>query len=224
MAILQDVKFSLRGFRKRPGFTAAIVLTLALGIGANAAVFSVIYALLIRPLPYPEPQRLVKLYEAKGPNDSGSLSSLAPGNFLDWQEQNHSFTSISAASSFHYNITSGVPEHVQGGAVSASLFATFGIQPALGRAFLESEDRPNAPHVVILSDPLWRRRFGADTGIIGKTVAINGDSYTVLGVMPPGWDYPGNVELSLFSARYCRNGCAGATCGSSTLWAACDRE
>jgi putative ABC transport system permease protein len=188
--LLQDLRYSVRTFLRKPGFTAVAVVTLALGIGANTAIFSVINAVLLRSLAFEEPERLVKVWANtdRYPKDKVQTS---PPNFRDWSEQNHSFSNIAAYLEFAFNITgSGEPERVPGAAASAALFPTLGISPALGRAFTTDEDKPGNDNVVVLSHALWQRRFAGDPGVLGQTIAIDGNSVTIIGVMPEGFRYP----------------------------------
>jgi putative ABC transport system permease protein len=190
MSLLQDVSYTLSSLRKAPGFSFVVILTLALGIGANTAVFSMIDVVLLRPLPYPDSGNLMQLFEAKTPNDSANPESVSPATFTDWSEQSRAFSNMAASEGFHYSLTgNGMPELVWGGAASAEWFRVLGVRPELGRDFLPDEDRASAAPTVLLSDRLWRRRYQADAGIVGKTVRINGDSFTVVGVMPEKADY-----------------------------------
>jgi putative ABC transport system permease protein len=196
MSLLQDLLYTLRSLRKAPGFSLVVIVTLALGIGANTAVFSMMDVLLLRPLPYPDSGHLLRLSETKTPGDSSTISDVSPGNFLDWQAQTRAFTGMAASEGFHYNLTSnGQPEHVWGGASSAGWFSVLGVHAELGRDFRPEEDAPAAPPVVILSDELWRRRYNADRGIVGKVIGLNGGPFTVIGVMPPKCDYREEIEL-----------------------------
>jgi putative ABC transport system permease protein len=196
MSVLQDVLFSLRSLRKAPGFTAIVIVTMALSIGANTAVFSMIHARLLQPLPYPDSSHLLKLYEAKTPNDYVTNADVAPANFLDWQQQSSAFTAMAASSGFRYNLTgNGLPEQVWGGAISAGWFNVLSVRPELGRNIRAEEDSPSAAPVVLLSDDLWRRKYNTDPAIVGKDIAINGDSFTVVGVMPPRCDFRPDIEL-----------------------------
>src|SRR5262249_3767690 len=146
--------------RKAPGFSVVVVITLALGIGANTAVFSMIDVLLLRPLPYPDSKHLLKLFETKTANDPTTLAGVSPANFLDWNEQSRAFAGMAASAGFRYNLTgSGTPEQVWGGGVSADWFKVLGVNPELGRDFTPNEDRPAAAPTVLLSDALWRRRY-----------------------------------------------------------------
>ena len=196
MSLLQDLFHTLRSLRKAPGFSLVVIVTLALGIGANTAVFSMIDVLLLRPLPYPDSGHLLRLSETKTPGDSSTISDVAPANFIDWQAQTRAFTGIAASEGFHYNLTgNGQPEHVWGGASSAGWFSVLGVHAALGRDFRAEDDAPAATPVVILSDELWRRHFNADPGIVGKVVGLNGGPFTVVGVMRPKCDYREEIEL-----------------------------
>jgi len=196
MSLLQDLFYTFRSLKKAPGFSLVVIATLALGIGANTAVFSMIDVLLLRPLPYPDSGHLLRLSETKTPGDSSTLADVSPANFIDWQAQARAFTGIAASEGFHYNLTSnGPPEHVWGGASSAQWFSVLGVHPALGRDFRPEEDSPAAASVVILSDELWRRRFNADPGIVGKVIGLNGGPFTVIGVMPSKCDYRQEIEL-----------------------------
>jgi putative ABC transport system permease protein len=187
--IAQDLRYGLRTLRKNPGFTSVAVLALALGIGANSAIFSVVNAVLLQPLPYKNPEQLVMVWENAThlgfPKDTPSAA-----NFLDWRAQNTVFTGMSAMAQKNFNLTGvGEPERLDGRRVSANLFDVLGVQPRLGRGFLPQEDTPGT-RVVILSHGLWQRRFGSDPRIIGQALNLNGESYSVVGVMPPGVGVP----------------------------------
>jgi len=193
----QDLHFALRQIAKRPGFATVVVLTLALGIGANTAVFSVLNAVLLRPLPYDQPQQLVKLWTRFTgiglPNDQNAVS---PPEFRDFQQLNHSFSDVAAISSGAFNIgLKGSPLRVVGAGVSPSLFTILGTQPQLGRTFLAEEAQPGRDNEVILSYGLWQRAFGADPHIIGSTIPIDAVPMTVVGVMPAGFAYPDESEI-----------------------------
>ena len=186
MKLWNEFIYSLRMLRKTPGASLLVVLTLALGMGATTAVFSIIYAALLKPLPYPDSGRIVALYESKTAHDEASQSDVAPGNFLDWREQSRSFSALAGFAGFHYILTGdGAPQHLWGGAVSAGWWKVFGVQPEIGRVFTAEEDRPSSPQVAVLSDRLWRRRFHADPQVVGRSIRLNGVPYAVLGVMPP---------------------------------------
>jgi putative ABC transport system permease protein len=186
--ILQDLRYGLRVLAKNPGFTFVAVLTLALGIGANTAIFSVVNAVLLRPLPYEGSHELVQLWGTLPQLDTAPVS---PANFLDWRERNRSFVRIAAYTGQNFNL-SGVqePERIRAARVSADLVELLGARPALGRAFLAEEDQHGSHRVVILSHALWQRRFGGNPGIVGQTLTLNDESYVVVGVMPPDFAFP----------------------------------
>ncbi|MGE5324871.1 MAG: ABC transporter permease [Actinomycetota bacterium] len=195
MSVVRDLVYSLRSLRKSAGFTLVVVITMALGIGANTAVFSLIH-LLLQPLPYPDPSHLLRLFEAERPSDYATHENVAPANFLDWQQQTRAFAHIAAGIDFRYNLTgTGQPEQVWGDAISADWFTVLGVHPELGRDFRQEEDSPSGTPVVILSDKLWRRRFDSNPGIVGKAIGINGDPFTVVGIMPRQSALNPDVEL-----------------------------
>jgi len=192
--VLQSVRYSLRLLRRSPGFTAIAVLTLALGIGANTAVFSVVDAVMLKPLPYAEPDRLLALWEGDTGRKStietthGPQSAVSPANLVDYVREGRSFESLAGYAFTSMSLThAGPPEQVLGEAVTWNYLGTLGVQPALGRAFRPEEDRPGAPLVVILTDALWRGRYGADPSILGRSIDLDDRKRTVVGVMPPGF-------------------------------------
>jgi putative ABC transport system permease protein len=190
---MNDFKFAIRQLLKNPAFTAVAVLTLAIGVGANTAIFSVVNGVLLRPLPYPEPERLVRLSEAGRDWTGGPVSY---PNFADWKAQQTSFQHIGLYRDASYNLTgSGEPLRVMAGEVAADVFSALRVQPILGRVFTADEDKPGGPRVAVLSYALWQSRFGGDPRIIGKTISLNDRVYTVPGVMPPGFDFPENASL-----------------------------
>ena len=189
--LVQDVRYALRMLRKSPGFTAAAVLTLALGIGANTAIFSAIDAVLLRPLPYRQPSRLVTVSESDRANDLATRNEVAPGNFLDWYTRNHVFEQIIAVSLDGYTITgTDRPERVLAAAISAGGLHLLGLRPALGREIEPADDHAGARAVVMLSYSLWQRRFGGDPGVVGKTLRLGITPYTIVGVLPGGLKFP----------------------------------
>jgi putative ABC transport system permease protein len=195
--LLQDLRFALRQMWKRPGFTLVVVLTLALGIGANAAIFSVLDAVLLRPLPYDRPEQLIKVWTRftgiGQPNDQNWVS--VP-EFHDFLELNHSFSELAAIDTGSFNLgVKGSPQRVVGSAISPSLFPMLGAQPMLGRNFLPEEAQPGREHEVILSYGLWQRAYGANPSAIGTTLRIDGVPMTVVGVMPAGFAYPDESEI-----------------------------
>ena len=188
--MLADFKYALRILIKAPGFSAIAILTLALGIGANSAIFSVIDTVLLRPLPFPKPDQLAMVWAhtAKEPKEK-DVASIP--DFVDYQEQSRSFSAM-AAYTRAGTILSGAGEsqQLEGLAVSSNLFDVLSIQPMLGRAYTRDEDKVGAAPVVLFSYGLWKRAFGNDPHIVGQQVMLSGRSYTVLGVMPPGWRFP----------------------------------
>jgi putative ABC transport system permease protein len=190
---MNDLKFALRQLLKNPGFTAVAVLTLALGIGANTAVFSLVNAALLRPLPSAEPDRLVFLSERSRHLDNMSIAYL---NFKDWQQQNQVFTGLSAFRNASYNLTGGEQlERIDALQVSASFFPTLGVAPMLGRVFRDDEDAPGSARTVVLSEGLWRRRFGGQTNILDRILQLDGEAHTVIGIMPAYFQFPRTTEL-----------------------------
>jgi len=192
--LLQDLRYALRMLVKQPAFTFIVVITFALGIGANTAVFSVLNAVLLRPLPFHEPQNLVAIgeYDTREKADPGTeINSISYLDYVDWRDRNEVFERIAVYTNQSVStFTDGnQATHVQGEAVSADLFPVLGVQPALGLTFLPKEDEPGN-RVVILSDELWQRRFGGDQGILGKTVTLDGKQFQVIGVMPPRFTFP----------------------------------
>ncbi|MBV8856417.1 MAG: ABC transporter permease [Acidobacteria bacterium] len=187
--LLQDLRFGARMLWKRPGFTAVAVLTLALGIGANTAIFSLVNAVLLKPLPFPEPERLVMLWE-DATRIGFPQNTPAPANFVDWKTQTKSFEAVAALSFESFNLTGyGEPQRLNGNGVSAELFPLLGVRPALGRGFTAEEEKPGSDNVVILSHGLWLETFGGDEGVVGRDILLNGDKYTVVGVMPRGFQF-----------------------------------
>jgi putative ABC transport system permease protein len=181
--LLNDIRFGVRMLVRNPGFTLVSVIALALGIGANVAIFSVVNGVLLRPLPFKEPDRLMMIRETKLP--VFPEFSVAPGNFLDWKKQNTVFERLVAFRGSGFNlIGTGDPERLRGMSVTDGFFATFGAQPELGRDFLPEEDQPGHSNVVILSHGLWQRRFGGDAKILNQAITLDGQSYQVIGVMP----------------------------------------
>ena len=190
--LVQDVRYAARVLRKSPGFTAVAVLTLALGIGANTAIFSVVQAVILEPLPYPQPNRLVMLWErVRLRNYQNDLNDPSPGNFADWRTQNLVFEDIAAIQDKSFNLTGNAePVRVEGEAVSASLFSLLRVHTALGRTFNVDEDVPGGPHVVVMGYGLWVSRFGADPQIVHKSILLDGVSYQVIGVMDRNFRFP----------------------------------
>ena len=192
---MNDLKFAFRQLLKNPGLTAVAVLTLALGIGANTAIFSVVNAVLLRPLPYPESERLVWLSE-RGQNFP--TMSISYPNFTDWRTQQTVFEYIGVYNWGSYNLTGkGEPYRLTGVRISADAFAALRAKPAIGRLFNNDEDKPGAPSLVILSYGLWQNRFGGDTGVVNQSITLDGRPYTVIGVMAVGFAFPSRTDLWL---------------------------
>lgn len=184
-SLLQDIRYSIRTLSKHPGFAAVAVLTLALGIGANTAIFSVVENVLLRPLPYPQPQNLVQIWNTYPPQ--APRAPLSPGDYADWRQQNASFSEMGgyAQISQGFNLTGeGEPQRVLGSYASAGLFPMLGLHLAAGRYFLPEEDRAGSSPVVMLSHRLWRSRFGGDPKVIGRTITLDNQGYSVVGVLP----------------------------------------
>jgi putative ABC transport system permease protein len=185
--LLQDLKYGLRMLAKNPGFTAVAVLTLALGIGANTAIFSVVNAVLLRPLPYRDAERLVIVWEQNLPR-GWTTNIVSTANFDDWRQQNNVFSDMAAVAPTTFNLTGvGEPMEIGGECVTANLFALLGVPPMRGRGFSPADDEPSSPPVAIMSYGLWQRSYGGDPQVIGRQISLDGHSYTVVGIMPPGF-------------------------------------
>src|SRR5256885_98627 len=190
---MNDLKFAFRQLLKNPGFTAVAVLTLALGIGANTAIFSVVNAVLLRPLPYPEPGQLVQL-RADRPGSPSTL--IGSATFVEVKAQSQSLARIAAYSGGDMTLTGAGPaERIVSGAVTADFFPLLGVQPAVGRNFTREEDTPNGPKAAILGHGLWQSRFGGDPDVLGRTITLNQQSYTVVGILPARFQYPERFQL-----------------------------
>src|SRR5262245_45182705 len=180
---IQDVRFALRTLRKNPGFTIVATIALALGVGANTAIFSVVNGILLRPFPFPESDRILRIYEENPAKDFRRQTVTGP-NFVDWRAQSSAFEAMAVASGTALNITGdGDPEVVTGVCVSSDFFRVLGIEPRIGRMFAKDEFQQGRAQVIILSDGLWKRRFAADPSIVGKTVMVNSLVYSVIGIM-----------------------------------------
>ena len=194
----QDLRYALRSLVRWPGFTMVVVLTLALGIGANAAIFSVVNAVLLRPLPYADPDRLVFVFGTPTDGDSAKVGAASSyPDFVDFRQRARSFSQLGAMSTQQTTVTgkSFEPAIVSGSPVTANLLPMLGVAPALGRTFAEDEDRPGAAPVVVVSDEFWRQRLNADPNVIGSSVSLNGRPATIIGVMPPRFAFPGGTVL-----------------------------
>jgi len=189
--LFQDIRYGIRMLAKSPGFTAVAVITLALGIGANTAIFSVVHAVLLKPLPYKDAGRLVIVWE-QNPERGWHRNIVSAANFLDWRRQNDVFTQMAAIDPQRaFNLTgTGNPEEVWGERTTTNFFTLLGVRPFMGRNFLPEEDKPGGPRVVILSYALWQRRYGGDANLVGKQISLNNESYRVVGVMPSGFYFP----------------------------------
>jgi len=196
--VLQDVRYGLRMLVKNPGFTIVAVIALALGIGANTAMFSYVNAWVLHPLPYPHSDRLVVLL-GDNTKTGGTSQGIHPGDFYDFQRESSDFQSLCAWNVTPFNLTgNGTPERIQGNRISWNFFDTLGAKPLLGRAFLPEEDEPGAGHVAILSRGLWETRFGGDPQIVGRKIQIDGESYVVVGVMPANFQLPLTGEANIW--------------------------
>jgi putative ABC transport system permease protein len=200
-SLFKDLRYAMRSLLRRPGFTAVAVITLALGIGANTAIFSVVHAVLLEPLPYAESDRLVALRQSNvTSNIAQPDAQLSPGNFLEWQRQSTTLSSLAAYRTVSYNLTGdGNPERLLSGRVSLDLFKLLGVQPIWGRYFLAEEDQAGREKVVIISEGLWQRRFGGWGDVLGKTLKLDGEDFTIVGVMPAAFRLPDQRERELWT-------------------------
>jgi len=187
--LIKDIRYAIRGLRKKPGFTLVAVVTLALGIGANTAIFSVVNAVLLKPLPFKDPDRLAIVWE-EATFAGFPRNTPAPANFVDWKTQNRSFEDMAATASASFNLTGdGEPERIAAQSVSANFFPLLGVQPLLGRTFLKNEEQPGSDKVALLSYPLWQTRYGGKSDIINRDIQLNGEKYTVIGVLPARFQF-----------------------------------
>ncbi len=205
--LLQDIRFGFRRLLKRPAITAIAIISLALGIGANTSIFSIVNAVLLRPLPYEDSGRLMTLWETNSQHIATVMNvqnrnQVAPANFLDWSKQNQVFEEMGASRFVSFNLTGGDrPERLLGAIVNQNLFSVLRVKPVLGRTFLADDTQGNRERVAILSDALWQRRFAADPNVIGQKLLMNNESFSVIGVMPPEFQYPDEAEVWVLS-RY----------------------
>ena len=191
-SLLRDIRFGARNLIKRPASTLVALITLALGIGVNTAIFSVVDSILLRPLPFKDSERVVSIWE-QGLGQGISQNEVAPANFFDLRNQTHVFEGIGAHGPQDVNLTGdGDPERLNGELVTANVLSLLGVEPALGRTFLTNEDQLGQHRVVVLSDALWQRRFNRDPSIVNRNIILNGESFTVVGVMPRGFFFPAN--------------------------------
>src|SRR6185503_7706732 len=194
-SFVSDIRYAVRNLIKRPGFTAIAVITLALGIGVNTAIFSAVNALLINPLPFPDQDRVVAIWD-KVPSHGVERNEVAMANYLDWRAQSQSFEHLALERWWSTNLTAGdTPERVQGFLVTANFLDVLGVKPVKGRNFVEEENQPGKDGVAIITDSLWQRRFGSDTNIVNKTITTNGVVRTVIGVLPADFNYPKGVVV-----------------------------
>src|SRR3954447_15138828 len=195
--LISDIRYGVRGLLKRPGFTAVAVITLALGIGANTAIFSLVNAVLLRSLPYEDANRLVMVWEdasfAGFPRNTP-----APANFSDWRSQNQTFAGMAAATIRSFNLTGeGQPEKIEANGVTSNFFSLLGVRPILGRGFLPDDESAQSNKVAVVSYELWQRVLGGQSSVVGKNVLLSGEKYTVIGVMPAGFQFL-NSEVNLW--------------------------
>jgi putative ABC transport system permease protein len=191
----QDLKHAARVLLRRPGFSSVAVATLAVAIGANVAIFSVVHTVLLRPLPFPDPDRLVWVWE-KSPQRGIPRRAVTPVAYAAYRERSDVFTGLGASSDWMFSLTgAGEPESIIGYRFSGNFFAILGVPARLGRTLGPEDARPGHDHVVVLADSLWRRRFQADPGIVGRAITLDDESYTVIGVMPPGFAHPARTEM-----------------------------
>ncbi len=193
--LLSDIRYALRMIAKQPGFAALAILAFALGIGANVAIFSVINAVLLRPLPYPNSERLINIRESTNKFPSGSVSY---PNYLDWRAGQKSFTDLALFRRESCNLSSvkggTAPERIASGRVSANFLTVLGVAPQLGRDFTEADDVPHGPKVALISDKMWRKRFGASREVLGQQLLIDGVPCEIIGVLPAIVRVPRHAE------------------------------
>src|SRR3954451_8777163 len=179
--LLQDLRYALRQFRKEPGLAAVVIITVALGIGANTALFSVVNGVLLNPLPYPHPEQLVALRESKANFEFGSIPY---PNFRDWQKDNRTFSSMAVWRNSAFSLTGrGEAEQVNGQFISSDFFSIFGVKPVVGRAIAPGEDEIGTAPVALISEGLWRRKFGAAPDVLGNGITLDGVGYSIIGVI-----------------------------------------
>ena len=191
--LLQDFRFALRQFKKSPGFALTTIMTIALGIGGTTAIFSLVNTVLLRPLPFPDPDRIMSVASRndRNPGIRGSAGApLSYPDFFDWRSQNKSFSALASFHDNDFTMTGiGEPQHLIGHVVAADFFRILGVSPALGRGFTKEDEKPGV-HVVVLSHTLWENAFGSASDIVGRSVTLDNKSYTVVGVMPKGFEFP----------------------------------
>ena len=195
-SFFQDIKYAIRGLLKSPGFSAVALIVLGLGIGANTAIFSVVNAVLLRPLPFRDADRLMTIWETN-PSRGLDRGLVSPVALFDWRDQKSVFDQVAAWYYPQMNLTQlgGEPERVRAVSVTDNFFSVLGVQPTIGRGFLPGEDKHGMPNIAVISDSIWRRRFNTDASIVGKSVTLEGSAYTIVGVAPAGVDYPKETEI-----------------------------
>ncbi len=196
--LIQDIRYGMRVLRQSPGFAAVAIVVLALGIGANTAIFSVVNAVLLRPLPYRDPNRLMQVWHVPPAKEFPGMTmfSVSPANYLDWERQNHVFESMAIYGFQSFNITgTDQPQALQASKVSQGFYRTLGVQPWLGRTFTAEEEQPSHNHVVVLGYALWKSAFGGNPKIVGSTISLDDQPYTVVGVMPAKFKFPDWAQL-----------------------------
>jgi predicted permease len=201
--LLQELRYAIRQLRRTPGFAGLAILVMALGIGANVALFTVVRSVLMKPLPFIEPNELVELYEHSNDGEF-AFNSVAGGVYAEWRKQNRSFTNLALLGEEEFNLAGSgdqLPEKLRGSNCTWNLLSTLGVRPALGRDFTEADDQHSAASTVLLSWNLWQRRFGGDPGILNKSIPLNGRSYTVIGILPSGFAFP-DAATQLWASVY----------------------
>src|SRR5687767_8040427 len=189
----QDIRYAFRRLLKSPGFAAVVILTLGLGIGANSAIFSVVNGVVLRSVPYLQPEWLVRLFQVEA---QGCHSTFTPMNYLAAQREMRTLEASAAFTGAGFTLTSdGEPERLDGAEASAAFFDVLGVRPALGRGFLPDENQPGKTHVAVISHSLWTRRFNADRSVVGRSILLNAEPHTVIGVMPEGFSYPARRDV-----------------------------
>ena len=192
--LFQDLRFAVRTLRKSPVFTIIAVLCLGFGIATNTTLYSCFNAMILRPLPFAEPERLVSVWDFNSKN--GNNDAISYPTYKDWRDQTTSFTALGAYSGRSLVITEGdEPARLTGMLISASLFPMLGVRPQLGRLFRPDEDLPGAPGVVLLSDATWRKLYAADSSVVGRVISVNNEPRTVVGIMPPRFKFPSRQEI-----------------------------
>src|SRR5436305_2328150 len=200
--LLQDLRYGLRMLLKHKGFTAVAILALALGVGANTAIFSLVNGVLLRPLPFPDAERII-FFEGKNPGAAGiTESNISYLDFTDWSQQTDLFATTAAywTGTANFGADGAEPERVPRAGVTTGFFSVLGVQPVLGRTFVPEDDKGWPQSVAIISDGLWKRRFGSDPAIVGKQVQMSSFPLTIIGVMPPRFEYPEQTQVWVTSA------------------------